>query len=104
VWFPAILGWDAAGRVLSLGPGVSEFSIGDRVLAWAYHTYAELRAVKAEPLAKGTDGLDLAEAAAAVKLAGLELARRIRKRQFNFKHRGRRFGRNRQKGWRIAWA
>ena len=37
---------------------------GDKVLAWAYHTYAELCSVKAELLAKVPDGLDLIEAAA----------------------------------------
>ena len=40
------------------------FSIGDKVLAWAYHTYAELCVVKAGLLAKVPDGLDLIEAAA----------------------------------------
>src|SRR5580698_10277915 len=49
---PGILGWDVAGRVLGFGSGVSGFSVDDRVMAWAYHTYAELCAVKAELLAK----------------------------------------------------
>ena len=39
---------------------------------------------------------------AAVTLAGFELAHRIRKCQFNFRRRGRRFGRNRQIDWQIA--
>jgi NADPH:quinone reductase-like Zn-dependent oxidoreductase len=64
VTFPGVLGWDLAGTVISLGPGVEGFSVGDKVLAWAYHTYAELCAVKAELLAKVPEGLDLVEAAA----------------------------------------
>jgi NADPH:quinone reductase-like Zn-dependent oxidoreductase len=62
--FPNVLGWDLAGTVVSVGPGVQDFSLGDRVLAWGYHTYAELCAVKAELLAKAPAGLDLVEAAA----------------------------------------
>ena len=41
---------------------------------------------------------------AAVTLAGFELAHRIRKRQFNLKRRGRRFGLNRKIDWEIALA
>jgi NADPH:quinone reductase-like Zn-dependent oxidoreductase len=58
------LGWDLSGTVVQVGPGALGFSVGDRVLAWAYHTYAELCAVKAELLAKVPDRLDLVEAAA----------------------------------------
>jgi len=61
---PAVLGRDVAGSVLRLGPGVTEFSVGERVLAWAHHTYAELCAVKAELLAKVPEGLDVVAAAA----------------------------------------
>lgn len=64
VTFPGVLGWDLAGRVVGLGPGAQGFSVGDKVLAWAYHTYAELCTVRAELLAKVPDGLDLVEAAA----------------------------------------
>jgi NADPH:quinone reductase-like Zn-dependent oxidoreductase len=64
VEFPWIIGWDVSGTVLKLGPGVDQFSVGDRVFAWAYHTYAELCIVKANLLAKVPDGLDLVEAAA----------------------------------------
>ena len=62
--FPGVLGWDLSGTVVQVGPGAVGFSVGDQVLAWAYHTYAELCAVKAELLAKVPDGLDLVEAAA----------------------------------------
>jgi NADPH:quinone reductase-like Zn-dependent oxidoreductase len=64
VSFPGVLGWDLSGTVVRVGADVHGFAVGDRVLAWAYHTYAELCAVKAELLAKVPDGLDLVEAAA----------------------------------------
>ncbi len=64
VQFPAILGYDLSGTVEKLAPGVSEFSIGDQVLALADHTYAELCAVKAELLARVPRGVDLVDAAA----------------------------------------
>ncbi len=41
---------------------------------------------------------------AAAMLAGFELAHRIRKPQFNFRRRGRRFGLNRRIDWQIALA
>lgn len=41
---------------------------------------------------------------ATVTLAGFELAHRIRKRQFNFRRRSRRFGVNRKMDWEIALA
>jgi NADPH:quinone reductase-like Zn-dependent oxidoreductase len=73
--FPNVLGWDLAGTVVSVGPGVQGFSLGDKVLAWGYHTYAELCAVKVELLAKVPEGLDLVEAAALplVTTTGAEL-------------------------------
>ena len=64
VQFPGVLGWDLSGTVEKLGSGVKTFSLGDHVLAWAYHTYAELCAVKAELLAKIPSGMDLVDAAA----------------------------------------
>ena len=73
--FPNVLGWDLAGTIVSVGPQVQGFSLGDKVLAWGYHTYAELCAVKAELLAKVPNGLDLVEAAALplVTTTGAEL-------------------------------
>jgi NADPH:quinone reductase-like Zn-dependent oxidoreductase len=64
VEFPGIIGRDVSGTVLKLGPGVDQFSVGDKVFACAIHTYAELCIVKANLLAKVPDGLDLVEAAA----------------------------------------
>jgi NADPH:quinone reductase-like Zn-dependent oxidoreductase len=75
VEFPGIIGWDLSGTVLKLGEGVKDFSVGDKVFAWAFHTYAELCVVKAEILAKIPDGIDLVEAAALplVTMTGSEL-------------------------------
>jgi len=64
VQFPGVLGWDLSGTVEKLGTGVEGFSIGDQVLAWAYHTYAELCAVKAGLLARVPQGMNLVDAAA----------------------------------------
>jgi Alcohol dehydrogenase GroES-like domain/Family of unknown function (DUF5681) len=62
--FPGVIGWDLSGTILRPGPGVKDFSVGDKVFAWAFHTYAELCVVKTEILAKVPDGLDMVEAAA----------------------------------------
>lgn len=62
--FPGLIGVDLAGTVVKLGPGVKEFSIGDRVFAMADNAYAQLCVVKAAALAKVPDGLDLIQAAA----------------------------------------
>jgi NADPH:quinone reductase-like Zn-dependent oxidoreductase len=72
---PYIPGWDLSGTVVRVGPGVDGFSVGDKVLAWASHTYAELCPVKAELLTKVPDGLDLVEASALplVTTTGAEL-------------------------------
>jgi NADPH:quinone reductase-like Zn-dependent oxidoreductase len=46
-WFPVIPGWDVAGIVQAVGPGVSEFHPGDEVIGFVYEgilrhgTYAE---------------------------------------------------------------
>jgi NADPH:quinone reductase-like Zn-dependent oxidoreductase len=75
VQFPGVLGWDLSGTVVQVAPGVEGVAPGDKVLAWAYHTYAELCSVKAELLADVPDGLDLVEAAALplVTTTGAEL-------------------------------
>lgn len=73
--FPNVIGWDVSGTVVKLGDGVVNFAIGDKVFAWAFHTYAELCAVKTDVLAKVPEGLDLIEAAALplVTMTGSEL-------------------------------
>ncbi len=75
VHFPGVLGWDLSGTVVEVAPGVVHVAPGDKVLAWAYHTYAELCSVKAELLANVPHGLDLVEAAALplVTTTGAEL-------------------------------
>ena len=70
VEFPGVIGWDVSGTIEALGPDVTEFRVGDRVLAWAFHTFAELCAVSTAVLARVPDGLDLQEAAA-LPLAGI---------------------------------
>jgi NADPH:quinone reductase-like Zn-dependent oxidoreductase len=75
VEFPGVIGWDLSGTVLQLGEGVKDFSVGDRVFAWAFHSYAEFCVVKTEILARIPDGIDLVEAAALplVTMTGSEL-------------------------------
>jgi NADPH:quinone reductase-like Zn-dependent oxidoreductase len=75
VQFPGVLGRDLSGTVEKLGPGANGLSIGDRVLAWAYHTYAEHCAVPAEVLAKLPQGMDLVDSAAipVVTMTGSQL-------------------------------
>jgi NADPH:quinone reductase-like Zn-dependent oxidoreductase len=62
--FPAILGRDLSGIVRTVGEGVSGFAPGDKVMALARNTYAELAVVPAQDLAKIPEGLDVVEAAA----------------------------------------
>ena len=64
VQFPGVIGWDVSGTVEALGPGITDFKVGDRVMAWAFHTFAELVAVKTELLAHVPEELDLVDAAA----------------------------------------
>lgn len=78
VEFPGILGRDVAGIVKALGPGVQGFEPGDKVIALASRSYAELVVVKASDLAKLPRGMDLVEAAALplVTLTGEQLVSR----------------------------
>jgi NADPH:quinone reductase-like Zn-dependent oxidoreductase len=78
VQFPGILGRDIAGVVRSLGPGVTGFSPGDKVIALGSNTYAELVVVNANDAAHLPEGLDLVEAAALplVTLTGEQLISR----------------------------
>jgi NADPH:quinone reductase-like Zn-dependent oxidoreductase len=73
---PLIPGWDVAGEVAAVGPAVTEFAPGDRVLAYArkdhvqHGTFAERVAVPVRAAAKVPDGVDLVPAGA-LPLAGL---------------------------------
>jgi NADPH:quinone reductase-like Zn-dependent oxidoreductase len=75
VEFPAILGRDVSGTVRSVGAKVEGFAPGDKVMALAWKTYAELCVVNAADLVRIPDGLDLIEAAALplVMLTGEQL-------------------------------
>jgi NADPH:quinone reductase-like Zn-dependent oxidoreductase len=73
--FPAVIGWDVSGTVAQLGGGVNGLAVGDRVAAWAYHTFAELVVAKADLFAPVPTKLDLVDAAALplVTLTGSQL-------------------------------
>ena len=61
---PAILGRDVAGIVREVGPGITNFKPGDKVMALGTRTYAEQTVVQANDLALVPDKLDLVKAAA----------------------------------------
>ena len=74
---PAILGRDASGTVTAVGPGVSGFKAGDRVLGRVPGgAYAELVVAPLDSWAPLPQGLDLADAGALplVVLTGAQLA------------------------------
>ena len=75
VEFPGILGRDVSGVVRAVGEGVTDFAPGDKVMAFASKTYAELVVVPAADLTHVPEGLDLVEAAALplVTLTGAQL-------------------------------
>jgi NADPH:quinone reductase-like Zn-dependent oxidoreductase len=75
VEFPGILGRDVSGIVRAVGEGVTGFAPGDKVMAFASKTYAELAVVPAADLTHVPEGLDLVEAAALplVTLTGAQL-------------------------------
>jgi NADPH:quinone reductase-like Zn-dependent oxidoreductase len=81
--FPAILGRDISGTIRELGPGVTNFKPGDKVIALGFRAYAELVTVKAADVALLPEGLDLIEAAALplVTLTGEQLITRAAKIQ-----------------------
>ena len=66
--FPYILGRDFSGRVAALGPGVTDFAVGDPVFgvmdAGIEGCYAEKVKIAAAIIARKPDSLDDAEAAA----------------------------------------
>ncbi|MBP1884475.1 quinone oxidoreductase family protein [Sinorhizobium mexicanum] len=68
---PKILGVEGAGRVLAIGEGVNDFTVGDRV-AWVYApgSYAERHSIPATSLVKVPDAID-DRTAASVMMQGL---------------------------------
>ena len=77
--FPAILGRDVSGVVRAVGANVKHFKVGERVLAFANATYAELVAVEDSDVTHLPDGVDLADAAAIplIALTGDQLVRLV---------------------------
>jgi NADPH2:quinone reductase len=69
---PATPGMEASGTVIGLGPGVTEFAVGDRVAygTGAVGAYATQRAVPVERLVKLPDAISF-ETAAAMMLQGM---------------------------------
>ena len=76
VSFPAILGWDVSGTVEKAGPGVNNFTKGDKVFAQTAQADATMCVVKVADLARVPDGMDLVSVAAlpTVTTTGAELA------------------------------
>ena len=74
--FPVVIGWDAAGVVDEVGPGVVEFAPGDEVMAYCRKhflgegTYAEYVTVPATFVARKPERLSF-EQAAGLPLVGL---------------------------------
>lgn len=68
---PAVIGTEGAGEVTAVGPGVTEFKVGDRVAyASPMGAYAEERLIPAERLVKVPDSID-DQTAAAMMLQGM---------------------------------
>jgi len=64
---PRIEGYTAAGTVIAVGQGVTQWAVGDRVVTFGENgSHAELRAVDAHMVRRVPDGLGMAEAAAAL--------------------------------------
>jgi NADPH:quinone reductase-like Zn-dependent oxidoreductase len=72
---PAVLGRDVSGEVVAVGPGVTDFAVGARVLGFVTRGYAELVVAPAGNFAEVPPGLDLIDAAALplVLLTGAQL-------------------------------
>jgi NADPH:quinone reductase-like Zn-dependent oxidoreductase len=73
---PAILGRDVAGTVVALGPGVTTFQIGARLLGFVRNAFAEIAVAPVDAWAPVPPKLDLVDAAALplVVLTGAQLA------------------------------
>jgi len=81
---PAILGKDVSGVVRAVGTGIRTFKPGDRVLAMADSTYAELVVVEGSKLTHLPEGLNLADAAAIplIALTGDQLVKLAARAQY----------------------
>jgi NADPH:quinone reductase-like Zn-dependent oxidoreductase len=76
--FPAILGSDVAGEVISAGANAGPFTPGDRVLGYVRRAHAEFVTAKPEELALLPEGMDFDQAAVIplVTLTGTQLIER----------------------------
>jgi NADPH:quinone reductase-like Zn-dependent oxidoreductase len=72
---PAVLGRDASGEVVEVGPGVTRFAVGARVMGLVMGAYAELVVAPADAWALVPAKIDLVDAAALplVLLTGAQL-------------------------------
>jgi NADPH:quinone reductase-like Zn-dependent oxidoreductase len=77
--FPVVLGRDIAGEISAVAAGVSEFKVGQKVMALGDRAYAEFVTVPSAVLAPVPEGLDIEQAGALplVVSTGAELMERI---------------------------
>jgi NADPH:quinone reductase-like Zn-dependent oxidoreductase len=81
-WFPVVPGWDLAGIVERVGPGVAEFQPGDEVIAYTHQeilhsgTYSERVSVPVDRLWRKPANASWGEAAG-LPLAGLTAYRAV---------------------------
>lgn len=61
---PAILGRDASGEVVAVGPGVTAFKVGERVMGLVMGAYADLVVAATDAWTEVPAKMDLADAAA----------------------------------------
>jgi len=61
---PHVPGYDIAGEISAIGDGVTDFAVGDRVVAVVDHGYAEFVKVDATSCARIPRGMDFVQAAA----------------------------------------
>ena len=80
---PAVLGRDVSGVVRAVGANIRNFRPGDRVIALAHATYAEVVAVEGSLLTHLPEGVNLIDAAAIplVALTGDQLVRQAARAQ-----------------------
>lgn len=64
VSFPHVVGYDVAGTVSAIGPGVTRFGVGDRIVASVRAGYAEFAVAQEAACARLPEGFDAAQAAA----------------------------------------
>lgn len=76
---PAILGREVSGEVVAVGPRVTEFRVGERVLGFVKNGYADYVVAPTSAWAGVPDGLDLVDAAALplVLLTGAQLIEEV---------------------------